>query len=78
MIFFISFCRSWAAERKPDVLSSSGPRVENNAVANYFRQNKVNSSCCVEGCLWPVHVVCHAAHEQEKQKDACSANFLKQ
>lgn len=55
-------------DRKSDVLSSSGPQVENNAVANYFRQNKVNSSCCVEGCLWPVRVVCHAAHEQEKQK----------
>lgn len=76
--WIISFSRSGAADRKSDVLSSSGPQVENNAVANYFRQNKVNSSCCVEGCLWPVRVVCHAAHEQEKQKDAGSAVFRKQ
>lgn len=74
----IPFSRSWAAERKPDVWSSSGPRVENNAVANYFRQNKVRSSCCVEGCLWPTSAVCHAAREQEKLKDACSSNLRRE
>lgn len=76
--WIISVSRSWAADRKSDVLSSSGPQVENNAVANCFRQNKVNSSCCVEGCLWPVRVVCHAAHEREEQKDAGCAVFLRQ